>query len=723
MFRKIIRSRIATADASNAYRTFAFLSISSRMMSGAPTGTLPPSTEPRTMRRKITPLLIALVLTCAARAGAAVVSVDVERREPFAAGRSFGAAGAYELLAGRVNFAIDPKALANARIADLLLAPRDERGLVHFSSDFVVLRPASAKGSRHAVLLEVINRGHSDGRYFFYGGASGRGFVLPELKDQSVTDAFAFEHGFTLAFLGWETDPANGTMRLYAPDVDVSGPVRGSVITSIDDAGTRTFTYDAPNGACPLDATQPDRRLTVRRRFDDGGTVVPTDAWHFTTQSDSNGNAACAFTLRDAVVPDRLYDVTYRGGTTAVAGLSFAAFRDFASYLKHGDAASPFYATVAPRVLGFGYSQSARYLRAFLYDGFNADESGRIAFDGMLISSAGAGRGSFNQRYAMTGEAGTSVGSDLRPTDVFPFTDVDEMDALVKQYGSLLARARATNTIPKIETTLSSTEFWARFASLTYVAPDLTSELPLDPNARLYFLAGTPHGTGAFPPQKVLRGAHFQNDVNFESAAPALRALLLDLDDWVAEGTEPPPSAYPHLGQDLVPRTAVAFPAIPGAPFPAYAPRTWRMDFGPRFASLGIADNEPPRLDAPYQTLVPRVNEDGNDLGGIALPFFAVPIGTFTGWNQDAHPQPALDLLAGLFGSFVPFARTARERAASGDPRLAIEERYASRAAYLDATRSAARALVARRLMLEEDVESELSRAARRYDAVIAPAP
>jgi hypothetical protein len=668
---------------------------------------------------RTTVLALALALVGTVQARAEVVRVDVERHEPFAGGRAFGSAGAYELLSGRVFFAVDPTAAPNARIADILLAPRDERGRVQFSSDFVVLRPVSAERARPSVLLEVINRGNSDGRYFFYGGTRGLGFRLPELKDQSVGDAFAFEHGFTLAFLGWETDPANGTMSLHAPNVDVSGPVRGSVITSQDDAKTRTFSFASPNGACPTDATQPQRLLTVRSRFDETGTRLATSAWNFTTETDrDSGKVSCAFALHDAVVPNRLYEVTYRGGKTAVAGLSFAAFRDFASYLKHGDTASPFYAAYAPRVLGFGYSQSARYLRTFLYEGFNADERGRIAFDGMLISSAGAGRGSFDQRYAMPGEAGTSVGSDLRPTDVFPFSDGDETDPLTNEHGSLLGRAYASKTVPKIETTMSSTEFWARFASLAYVSIDGKTELPLDPSARLYFFAGTPHGSGAFPPQKTVRGTTYDNDVNFAWAGPGLRALLLDLDAWVASGTAPPPSVYPHLAHDLVPRAAVAFPAIPGVAFPAYAPLTWRMNFGPRFASLGIADDEPPQLGAPYDTLVPRVDADGNDVGGIALPFLAVPVGTYTGWNDGRDALPSLDILSGLFGSFVPFAKTASERAATGDPRLSLAERYGSRAAYLDATRAAARALVARRLMVESDVESTVAEAANLWDAL-----
>ena len=167
--------------------------------------------------------------------------------------------------------------------------------------------------------------------------------------------------------------------------------------------------------------------------------------------------------------------------------------RDFALYLKHGPNGAPLRESPAQlqRVLGFGYSQSGRFLREFVRDGFNVDEHGRKVFDAMMISSAGAGGGSFNHRFAMPGQAGNSVLSILRPVDLPPFSD-----------DGLLAKARATGTAPRIFYTFSSTEYWARAGSLTHTNENGDTDVPLADTSRLYFLAGTPHAAGPPPPAR-----------------------------------------------------------------------------------------------------------------------------------------------------------------------------------------------------------------------------
>ncbi len=243
----------------------------------------------------------------------------------------------------------------------------------------------------------------------------------------------------------------------------------------------------------------------------------------------------CQITFREPLKAGQLYEVVYQGENPPIAGLGLAAFRDFAAYLKSEGSAS--------RVLGYGYSQSGRFLRDFLYRGFNAAENGKPAFDGLFIASAGAGRGSFDHRYAMPGEAGNSVLSILRPVDQPPFDDAGLLEAAAK-----------SKTVPKIFYTYSSTEYWARFGSLTYTNAEATKELPLSGDARLYFFTGTPHSHAPFPPVKQ-RGANaWSNFANYASSGWLFRALLLDLDDWVAKGTKPPDSAYPHLTKELVPR-------------------------------------------------------------------------------------------------------------------------------------------------------------------------
>ncbi len=298
---------------------------------------------------------------------------------------------------------------------------------------------------------------------------------------------------------------------------------------------------------CAADTPQAAAQLTVRDRFDEAPHAIAHTAWQFADP--------CAIVYRDGFEPGRIYELTYEGVNPPLAGLGEAAVRDFSSWLKFGGVPSPVrdHPETLSRVIGYGYSQSARFLRDFLYRGFNADERGRQAFDGLFIASAGAGRGSFDHRYAMPGQAGNSVLSDLRPVDLFPFAD-----------DGLLRAAEESHTVPKIFYTFSSTEYWARAGSLTYTTVDGARELPFNAASRLYFFAGAPHAYGGFPPTRQ----SYSNLLNFASSGMEFRALLLDLDDWAAKGTKPPDSVYPHLGRDLVARERVTFPKIPGAEFP-----------------------------------------------------------------------------------------------------------------------------------------------------------
>jgi Alpha/beta hydrolase domain len=450
---------------------------------------------------------------------------------------------------------------------------------------------------------------------------------------------------------------------------------------------------------CAADGAQPDAQLRAKSHFDDPGRTLARTAWSFADP--------CAVVLQDGFEPGQMYELIYRAVHPPLAGLGEAAVSDFVSWLKFGE-----HPGTVSRVLGFGYSQSARFLRDFLYRGFNADERGRKAFDGLFIASAGAGRGSFDHRYAIPGEAGNSVLSDLRPVDLFPFTDGIEKDPVTGARDGLLRKAEASHTVPKIFYTYSSTEYWARVGSLAYTTVDGAKELPLSGSARLYFYPGTPHSHYPFPPIK--RG--LANYGNFASAGWSFRALLLDLDEWVAKGTKPPDSAYARLGGDLVSRDRVVFPKIPGVEFPPYMPRNWRVDYGPDFPTQGIIANEPPKLGQPYTVLVPSVDRDGNDSGGIRLPEVAVPLGTFTGWNYQLPTLANLNYLAGLVGSFIPFTRTAEERKTSGDARLSIAERYSGRDDYIEKVRAAVQALVSRRLLRAEDMNAIVEQNAARWD-------
>jgi hypothetical protein len=638
-------------------------------------------------------------------------------------GRPIGAIGPYEKLQGRVYFAVDPNSPANRRITDLSLASRNAGGLVEFFSDFVVVRPADHSKARNSVVLEVPNRGSTQANTIFF--STGKGavpqseFKLLNLDKVSLSDAFIFEQGFTVAWLGWQFDLPQSEIRVEVPSAKATGLVRYAIIPNAAEAASHAVTLSGPSSYCAADAIQTDAKLLEKAHFDDLGQALPRSSWSLAREENGKVIAdPCSLLFHQGLKEGRLYEFVYQGANPPLAGLGLAALRDFVSYLKFGGVTSSLreHPGTIQHVLGYGYSQSARLLRDFLYQGFNADEHGKRVFDGVVIASAGAGRGSFNHRYALPGEAGNSVLSDLRPVDMFPFTDGREDDLVQGIHGGLLHAEEESHTVPKVFYTYSSTEYWARVGSLAYTTVDGTRELPLSRSSRLYFYPGTPHDPGPFPPEKMVGGAQFTSFTNFARPGWAFRALLLALDDWVSRGIQPPASAYPHFKNQLVRREQVNFPKIPGVEFPAYMPRNWRVDYGHDFLAKGIIANEPPKLQAPYTVLVPQVNRDGNDLGGIALPDVSVPLGTFTGWNYELPVLSNFDYLAGLRGSFIPFPVTIHDRNASGDPRLSVSERYNSRDEYLRQVRAAAQSLVSRRLLRAEDVDAILEESGERWD-------
>ncbi len=638
------------------------------------------------MKRSVPCAVIVFILACWQIAAAEVVRIEVSQRDD---------AGTHQRVIGRVFFAIDPSDAANRDIADLASAPKNSAGLVEFSSDLLFFQPKDATKARNTLFLEVVNRGRDQALGLLSDARTSD--LSPAAWDMG--DRFLLEQGFAVAFLGWQFDvePGEG-LRFQAPVAPVQGIVRASAVDSGFGDRPRGFavTY------CAADPQQADAALTFRARFEDQPTVVPRDAWRFTPDG-------CAVLVTPAA-ESGVFEAVYTATGSPVAGLGLAALRDFAAYMKYGGRIATLRETPAlsSRVLGFGYSQSGRLLREFVRDGFNRDERGRQVFDGLMVASAGAGGGSFNHRFAMPGQAGNSVLSVLRPVDLPPFNDE-----------GLLARARADRVTPRIFYTFTSTEYWARAGSLTHTTDAGAGDVELAPTSRLYFLSGTAHSSGPLPRQRDERFRGYQNGVNFAEQRWVLRALLLDMDAWVRSNTEPPASRYPTIARaELVAREQVRFPALLRLPFAGYVPPVFRMNLGAGFTTSRVITQEPPTLGAPYPVLVPQVNSDGNDIGGIALPEVTVPLGTFTGWNLSNPPLRSLRYLAGLIGSFEPFARTREERERTGDPRPAITERYQSRQDYLSSVRRAAEALVGQRFLRTEDLDAVIRRAGATWDAL-----
>ncbi|MBV8817321.1 MAG: hypothetical protein JO022_03120, partial [Acidobacteriaceae bacterium] len=343
----------------------------------------------------------------------------------------------------------------------------------------------------------------------------------------------------------------------------------------------------------------------------------------------------------------------------------------------------------------FGVSQSGRFLREFLYDGFNADERGRQAFDGVWAHVAGAGRGSFNFRFAQPSRDGHPFLNVLYPTDVPPFTEQE-----------LLARAVKDHVVPKMFFSNGSYEYWGRAASLIHTSPDGKADVPPDNDARIYFFAGSQHGPGSIPPRKV----EAQNLPDVNDYRYAQRALLLDMEGWLKDGTAPPESQYPKISKDqLVALGALAFPKIDGLRVPTIKREAYRID-------LSVM---PPKMGAAYPTLLPQVDQDGNETAGIRMPEVRVPLASYTGWNLRAKAIGAQDELYSMVGSYIPFPHDKVERENRKDPRESIAERYPSKHVYLEKITEAAQELVKQRLLLESDVTKIRDRAAAEWDYVL----
>jgi Alpha/beta hydrolase domain len=668
----------------------------------------------------------AAVLLFVAPSWARVGHVDVKQRADVLAGKAWGSGGAYEKLSGTVHFVVDPANPHNRQIVDLDKAPRNAQGEVEFSADFYILRPKS--GGNGSLLLEVPNRG-------------GKGLlaVVQDAKpsDDPTTaadfgDGFLLRQGFTVAWLGWQWDASNepGSMRLDAP---VAHNADGSSIRGLVRADWTPWrlTPDWPLGhvivghiggaGYPVaDPNSSENVLTVRDCAICSRQTIPRERWHFAHAAhcepwgSSGAPETCGSVepsdrfvrLDGGFLPGKIYEIVYTAKDPVVAGVGLAAIRDFASYLKYDSKA------IAPvkRAEALGISQDGRFLRHFLWQDFNADEQGRKVLDGVFAMVAGAGRGSFNHRFAQPSRDSEPTSSIFFPTDLFPFTDRPERDPATGQVAGLLDAAERSHTVPRIFFWNTSFEYWGRAASLIHTTPDGTRDVAPGPDVRIYFGVGQGHFPAPFPPRILTADLHGQQLADPNPRIWVWRALIEDMDEWLRDGIPPPPSTYPKIADGtLVPVDRLAFPKIPGVSVAHIPVGAYRLDFGPHWPD-GIISIEPPRVLSAYAVLVPQVDGDGIDRTGVRIPEVAVPLATYTGWNLRDPSIGMPEALVPFTGSYIPLPLTAAERQRAGDPRLSIEERYKGRDDYLARYRRAAEQLVKTRLMLEEDIPAVMKR-------------
>lgn len=669
-------------------------------------------------------LLVLLTLVTASSAFSRVVRVEVENTETLLKGRSFGLTGPYEKLTGRVFFAVDPSNPANRIITDIDLAPINSQGEVEFSSEFFLLKPLQADRGNGTVLYEVSNRGNKGMLRFFNDSQGSRS----PFEAEHFGDGFLLAEGFTLLWLGWQFDVPRepDRMRLLTPIAKQDGgPIRGLVRSDfvVQDRVYDRLLSDRNHIPYPVaDPDAPGTVMTVRDRVESKRRVIPRSQWKFGRMEKGRvvpdkGRVH----LEGGFEPGKIYEVVYVSENPSLVGLGPTAIRDFVSQLKYegnDDLSIP--ADALDRALGFGISQSGRFLRTFLYYGFNEDEKHRIVFDGLISHVAGGGRGSFNHRFAQPSRDAHPFMNFFYPTDIFPFTDVEQHDPETGLRDGILTHRLARKFWPKIFYTNSSYEYWGRAASLIHTTIDGREDIALYDNVRIYMFAGTQHGPAGFPPRVTL-GQQLSNPMDFRWS---MRALLKAMKRWAAGDGEPPPSQYP-LRKDgsLVSAEDLMFPKIPGVGFSSRVHKAYRADYGPMFYSRGIVSKEPPAIGKAFPILVSAVDRDGNEIAGVRMPEQEVPLATFAGWNLFNEKSGPTDEISSMQGSYIPFAATEAERKSNGDPRPSIEARYKSREEYLGLVADAGIRLIEAGYLLGKDLPAIVSNAGSHWDYLMKSDP
>ena len=647
---------------------------------------------------------------------AAVTRIEIKTREPYLEGRMFDGVGSYERLRGKAFFAVDPKHTANQTVIDLELAPKNDAGLVEFSTDVEILTPKDLSKANGAMLYDVNNRGGKLALGMFNTGA----------------DEFLMRKGYVVIWSGWiaETQPGGGRLRLTAPVATengkpLTGPVRAEFVIEAP-AERHTLAMWANQGSYePTERGEREAVLTWRSREKDARVVIPRKQWRLEKRTVEDNGERGQLPLIELVVagglqPGYIYELVYEAQGSIVQGLGLAGIRDLLSFLKHETSAKNPLFMAEPKkssvkfTYGFGVSQSGRCLRQFLYDGFNADESGRQVFDGVIPHVAGGGLGFFNHRFASPTRHNGQHDNHLFPADQFPFTYGDEIDSFTGREDGILHRDRARGTVPRVMHTQSSSEYWHRAGSLVHTDPLGKRDAKLPPEVRVYCFGGTQHGAGGgFAATAPGNGQLITNPADYR---PLLRALLTALDGWVRTGQEPPPSTHPRIADGTLVgwrESESGWHGIPGVRYPEVIQQPEHLDRGPELYRFRRSTIEPPISRGNYVVNIPKCGPDNNELGTLLLPAVAVPVATYTSWNTRGRSVGAENEMLGLQGGYIPFVKTKADREKLGDPRPALLERYRDFADFQTQYRKVVDRMVEERTLLSEDVAGLMNLADR----------
>ena len=680
--------------------------------------------------------VVALALLSAQPASAVITSFSIDAtnsQNPIFSNTVFAESGAtYQKIAGTAFGALDPTDPLNAVITDIALAPRDPMtGKVHYSVNFVLLKPVDLSKGNHRLFALIPNRGSPNGLSNMVGGSFPTVTPTLNMTSSSPGNGFLMRKGFSIVIMGWDVSASSATSSFNIntpvatnPDgTPIVGPSLEEFAIDNDTTTSGALMYPA-NSASNTTANKNLATLSFRVRQQDPPMYLPSSAWEYV-------NASTIHLVGGGAFSRGLYEFVYPAASPLVAGIGLAAMRDVMAFLRYDTSSANPLAGDVQHIYTHCSSQPCRTVHDYIYLGFNESEDHQQVVDGVLNWIATGNFLKLNYRFSNSGRTHRQHINRWYPEFEFPFSNSVFTDSVTGKTDGRFMRCTASNTCPKYFEIFSENEYWAKAGSNTHFDRVLL-DLPDPPNTRLYQMSSLPHGAGTAP--GICQ--QFQNPLGPYSV---LRALLMDLDDWVTTGTAPPSSQVPtfksgNLVRSL-PQSLQGFPNIPARPAVAgqdnglavvYNGRMHTgdlFDYGPRYATEGIIDTLPPTLKgSPYPALVPKVDKDGNDIAGIRLPDIAVPTATYTGWGLRALPAGANDG-CDASGQKIPFRKTMAGRLAIGDPRLSLDERYSSRQNYIDKVTQAAMDLMSRRLMLQEDVDSYAAGAGAAYDTAAQATP
>jgi len=695
---------------------------------------MPPETRKKmkkTTCQMLAGAMLALALCTPGHARVTRIVIDETQPLPAAAGAAPGAI-AYEQVAGRAFGELDPRLSGNAIIQDIELAGGAD-GKVRYMASFVIVKPVDLKQASGLMWHDVPNRGRV---YAFAPQERAFGDILLASAwqgDNSGSTAVrptASVGGMQFLQLPVARQPGGGavTGRVFARIVNRAGPASQPLLVQTNPVPYRPISLDTTESTLVSRAGENQRGEVF------GETPIAAADWAW-ARCDANNPFPgtpdpTQICLKNGFDATRLYQVVFTAADPWVLGIGFAAWRDVAAFFKKAtadDAGTPNpLAKAVTHSIARGISQSGNFLRGWLHLGFNRDEGGARVHDGLWPIIAGR-RIALNFRWAQPdGVLELYQAGSEGPQWWLPAPDpVRRLPA-----AGILDRCMASQTCPKIIEHFGSAEVWALKLTPEWVGTDARQDLPLPDSVRRYYIASSSHGGGAGGFDSSLPGVGLPKTgpacpgnnfgVGVLPANPVphtetVNALRVHFRNWVMQGVTPPPSRYPMLAQGSLAKAdkaSLGMPALPGLratlPEADFIMPVLDYDWGPQFNAQdgsGVAGLAPPRIRQVLGMLAPKVDADGNELGGVPVVLLGAPLGTYLGWNVTADGEKPFhkQQICNYVGGMVPFARTAEERRANGDPRLSLQERYGSHEGYVEAVGRAAARAVAEGFLLADD--------------------